>query len=355
MIARRSFLAGLAAAAAARPGWASVGSPAYIAAAKRADGGFVLAGLDVSGAERFRVPLPARGHAGAAHPTRAEVVAFARRPGAYALVIDASTGAVLTELAPPAGRQFNGHGLYTDAGATLLTIEQEAEGSAGIVGIWDVAAGYRRLGEFATHGIGPHDARLMPDGETLVVANGGIATDPDDRTKLNIPEMRPSLAYLSPTGDLLDEVRLDEELHFNSIRHLALRDDGLVGFAMQWEGEPAMGYPLLGLHRRGEALLLAEAPLADELAMDGYAGSIAFAADGTELAITSPKGGRVHRFTAEGAFIAAVARADVCGLAAHPEGLIASDGFGGLVTIGTGGTRPLARHDLAWDNHIVAL
>ncbi len=218
-----------------------------------------------------------------------------------------------------------------------------------------MASGYTRIGEFATHGIGPHDARLMPDGRTLVVANGGIETDAGDRNKLNIPEMQPSLVYLSLAGELLEEVRLDPELHFNSIRHLALRVDGLVGFAMQWEGAPGMAWPLLGLHRRGAAPVLAEAPLSDELAMKDYAGSIAFSADGSEIAITSPWGGRLHRFTPEGQFIAAQARADVCGLAAHPEGLLASDGFGGLILIGADGARPLARHDLSWDNHIVAL
>jgi len=356
MTTRRAFLASLVAATATpRLGWAAVGNPAYIAAAKAPDGSYLLAGFALSGAETFRLPLPARGHAGAAHPTRAEAVAFARRPGSYALVIDLAAGTVLTELTPPEGRQFNGHGLYIDSGATLLTVEQEAQGSAGQIGVWDVASGYTRISEVPTHGIGPHDVRLMADGLTLVVANGGIETDPGDRNKLNIPQMQPSLVYLSLAGDLLEKVTLDPELHFNSIRHLALSDDGVVGFAMQWEGEPGMACPLLGLHRRGQAPVLAEAPLADELAMKDYAGSIAISADGSEIAITSPRGGRLHRFALDGSFIAAQVREDVCGLATHPEGLLASDGFGGLIVISAAGARPLARHDLAWDNHIVAL
>lgn len=356
MTSRRAFLASLVAATTApRLGWAAVGDPSYISAARAPDGSYILAGLDTAGGEVFRLPLPARGHAGAAHPHRAEAVAFARRPGAYALVIDVGLGKVRHVLAPPDGRQFNGHGVYVDDGATLLTVEQMAEGSAGRIGVWDVEAGYRRVGEFASHGIGPHDLRLMPDGQTLVVANGGIQTDPTDRTKLNISTMQPHLAYLTRAGDLLEEVRLDDELYQNSIRHLAVRDDGLVGFAMQLEGAPGMAWPLLGLHRRGETALLAEAPLADELAMKGYAGSIAFSADGSEIAITSPRGGRLHRFTPDGSFLGAHGREDVCGLAAHPEGLAATDGFGGLIAIGRDGARPLARFDLAWDNHIVAL
>ena len=356
MTTRRGFLAGLLAAGTApQLGWASVGNPAYLAAAQEPDGGFALFGLRGDGTETFRVPLPARGHAGAGHPRRAEAVAFARRPGAFALVVDCSTGEVRRRLSPPEGRQFNGHGVFAEAGARLFTAEQRSDTSEGAIGIWDVEAGYRRLGEVPTQGIGPHDLRMMPDGATLVVANGGIATDPTDRTKLNIDTMRPNLAYLGFDGTLLEKVELEAALWRNSIRHLAIRSDGMVAFAMQWEGEEGAAPPLLGLHRRGEPARLAPAPLAHELAMLGYAGSIAFSGDGTEVAITSPRGGRVHRFSDRGDFLGPISRADVCGLAAHRDGLLASDGLGGLIAIEAGRPRPLARCDRAWDNHIVGL
>jgi hypothetical protein len=114
-----------------------------------------------------------------------------------------------------------------------------------------------------------------------------------------------------------------------------------------------MAPPLVALHRRGQAPILAEAPLADEIAMQGYAGSIAFCGDGSEVAITSPRGGRVHRFGIDGAFLGAVGRADVCGLAARAGGYLASDGLGGLVAVAPSGLIALARHDCAWDNHII--
>ena len=45
--------------------------------------------------------------------------------------------------------------------------------------------GTSRIGELASFGVGPHEVVLMPDGATLVVANGGIRTHPDrDRAKL---------------------------------------------------------------------------------------------------------------------------------------------------------------------------
>ena len=356
MTTRRTFLAALLASGAApRIGWAAVGNPSFLAAAQESDGGFALYGLDTGGTATFRVPLPARGHAGAGHPRRAEAVAFARRPGSFALVLDCARGAVRHRLTPPEGRQFNGHGVFAEDGAVLFTSEQRSDTSDGVIGIWDVAAGYVRVGETPSGGIGPHDLRLMPDGETLVVANGGIATDPSDRTKLNIPMMRPNLTWLDLSGTILEQAEPEEDLRQTSIRHLAIRADGLVGVAMQWEGEPGAAVPLLTLHRRGAARRLAEAPLADELAMQGYAGSIAFSGDGGELAITSPRGGRLHRFSDTGAFLGAVSRSDVCGLAPLGHGYLASDGLGGLISVRPEGAAPLGRMDCAWDNHIVAL
>ncbi|MFT6451166.1 MAG: hypothetical protein ACJA06_000647 [Halocynthiibacter sp.] len=360
---RRKFLATLLAASAAsaapRIGWAAAGSPAYLAAARLPSGAFELHGLTRDGASRFAVPLPARGHAGASHPNKPIAVAFARRPGTFALVVDCAAGEIRHHLSPPKGLHFNGHGCFAQGGALLLTIEQDANTSEGRIGFWDARDGYRRLGDAPTHGIGPHDLRLMPDNETLIVANGGIATDPNGRRKLNIESMAPSLAYIDLGGDLLEEMRLDPAMHQASIRHLALRGDGLIGFAMQWQGDPAQDVPLLGFHRRGKAAFFAETPFAELHVMQGYAGSIAFGSAGDEIAITSPRGGRMLRYSAqsgaEGRFLDSIARADICGLAVHEAGLLASDGLGGLIAIQNGKPRALSRSLLAWDNHIVAL
>ncbi|MCA1775529.1 MAG: DUF1513 domain-containing protein [Loktanella sp.] len=172
---------------------------------------------------------------------------------------------------------------------------------------------------------------------------------------MNVPTMRPNLTYLSPDGAILDRIELAPDLRRNSIRHLAVRQDGLVGFAMQWQGTAGAAPPLLGLHRIGGSPTLAAASLADELAMRGYAGSIAFSGNDTEVAITSPRGGRLHRFTTEGDFLGSASRTDICGLAPHQEGFLASDGLGGLLAIRTGVPMALSRFDYAWDNHIVGL
>ncbi len=355
MPSRRAFLAGLAATAVPRLSWADAGNPAYLAAARAPSGAYALFGLTREGQDIFRIPLPDRGHAAAAHPQLPEAVAFARRPGRFALVIDCLTGQLRQRLDAPAGRHFYGHGAFLDDGRILATSENEIDSGQGVIGLWARDAGYARIGEFASGGIGPHEIKALP-GDVLVVANGGIRTHPDHgRDKLNLETMRPNLAYLSAHGEMLEQVELAPELWQNSIRHLAVAPDGQVGFAMQWQGAPEDGVPLLGLHRRGAAPVLAEAGLAEQIAMQGYAGSGAFSGDGQQVAITSPRGGRLHVFDSEGGFLASHRRADICGLAAAPAGLLATDGLGGVLAGSGDGLRPLAKAERAWDNHLVPI
>lgn len=151
----------------------------------------------------------------------------------------------------------------------------------------------------------------MADGRTMAVAKGGIATDATDRTKLNPETMVPNLSQVSLAGGVEETVPLDATLRRNSIRHLALGKGGLDAFAMQWEGEDGLAPPLLGLHRCGTAPVLAAAPEADELLMQGYAGSVAVSVEGLDVAITAPRGGRLHRFLADGTFIG-VSRGSMC-------------------------------------------
>lgn len=356
MATRRGFLASLMAAAAVPTlTWAAAGSPDFLAAAQEPDGSFALFGLTAQGQETFRIPLPARGHAGAGHPVRPEAVTFARRPGTYALVIDCARGQVVRSLTAPNGRHFSGHGTFSADGETLFTGEIDNDTGTGWIGSWAREDGYRRVGQFASGGIGPHELLRLPGGN-LVVANGGIITAlDDDRTKLNLDTMRPNLSYLSPDGILLDRVELPPDLHRNSIRHLAAHPDGTVAFAMQWEGDDTVHPPLLGLHRKGHTPLLCAPP--DDLAprMRNYAGSVAFGGDGDRVAITCPRGGVTAVFDINGRFVAMSTRTDVCGIGAEATGFLMTDGLGGVMQLTTDTLRPLASFNRSWDNHLISV
>jgi hypothetical protein len=174
--------------------------------------------------------------------------------------------------------QFNGRRLFH--GQASDDLEVMAETSEGRIGLWDTAR-YTRLTDWPSHGIGPHEIKRLGDGR-LVVANGGIQTDPVDRTKLNIPDMRPNLTLLAEDGTLIDQADLPD-LHQNSIRHLALQGES-IAFAMQWEGDPAEPVPQLGLWTPGKSPTCARPGQAYH---EGYAGP----SPPDRILITSPKGG----------------------------------------------------------------
>ncbi|MEM9757391.1 MAG: DUF1513 domain-containing protein [Pseudomonadota bacterium] len=355
MPTRRKLLAGaLAAAVAPRVAWAEVGDPRFVTAALGADGRFRLCGLTAAGAIAFEQNMPGRGHAAASHPVIAEAVVFARRPGTFALVLNCATGQVVAELTAPPSRHFYGHGAYSRDGALLYTTENDLETLEGRIGIWDTRQ-YLRVGEIASGGIGPHDMRRMPGTDTLVVANGGIATHPDSgRAKLNLPTMRANLAYVSATDGILDLVEVPVEMQLNSLRHLDVGSDGLVAAAFQWQGDAVDAPPLLALHRRGAPLEFLEADPLTHRRLDGYAGSVAFSGDGARVAITSPRGGLLQSFTIDGHRPSMTLSAeDICGVAPGGPGFMYTTGLG---HVGWTDTDDKIAHDgLQFDNHLIAL
>lgn len=358
MATRRSFLSGiLALGVAPRASWADIGNPAYLSAARMPDGAFHLIGLGQEGQIAFSVPLPARGHAGAAHPTKAEATVFARRPGVFALAVDCQTGATVARFSAPQGRHFFGHGVYSADGSVLYTTENDYGAARGVIGVWDCDAGYTRLGEFSSGGIGPHEIARLAGTDTLVVANGGIQTHPDSgRAKLNIATMRPNLSYVSASGDILDRVVLGRDLRLNSIRHIAVRSDGLVAFGMQWQGGNTSTQPLLGFHRLGARPMLAEVPENNLVNMRGYVGSVSFSNDGHQVAISSPKGGEVQLINATTmAFNGHYALADVCGIGKSRLGFVVTTGNGDVIALQGGPLATQTRHKVNFDNHMAVV
>ncbi|MEM9708095.1 MAG: DUF1513 domain-containing protein [Pseudomonadota bacterium] len=359
MTSRRAFLGGLAAATALpAPSWADAGHPSHITAARDADGAYALYGLRETGDLAFRVALPSRGHAAAAHPTAPEAVAFARRPGTFALVLDCTDGAVCHRLDAAEGRHFYGHGAFSEDGTRLFTTENEIETGEGLVGIWDRTENYRRVGEFRIGGIGPHEMLRIPGRSTLAVAIGGIRTHPErGRDKLNLDTMRPGLALFTEEGALLDRVEVPAEIHRNSLRHIAAREDGLVACACQWQGDAFDAPPLLALYRESK-LDFVEIPGPAHRRMKGYAGSVALHDGGRRVAITSPRGGVVVSVDVDGGYRSAAARPDISGVAAGRGGALTTDGMGAVHRLSgqdETGLEKLAQHRLAFDNHLIRL
>lgn len=353
---RRQFLGGLLAAGLIpKPTWADAGSPVFLSAAAVPDGSYVLCGIDAALQVRFQIPLPSRGHAAAAHPRRPEAVAFARRPGTFAVVIDCITGQQKATLQSPMGRHFYGHGTFSSDGRLLFTTENHYEAGKGRIGVWDVERGYTRIDEWESGGVGPHDIKRLPGSDTLVVANGGIDTHPDTgRTKLNISTMQPNLAYIDD-GTVVETAMLPPQMHKNSIRHLAVSPQGDVAFGMQWQGDQT-AQALVGIHKRGSPISLMTAPSEQVRHLEGYIGSIAYSGDGRNIAVTSPRGGFVHLYdTATGQFIRATPIADVSGVATLGHSFVVTSGTGEMRSVTQGNSGFSSQTDVRWDNHLIAV
>jgi hypothetical protein len=325
-------------------------------------GAFGLAGFDADGQIRYRLPLPGRGHSFAKREDGRIAVAFSRRPGDYALVFDPVVGTALHLIPAAEDRNFCGHGAFTTDGRLMYATEAIGSTGDGVLGIYDAADGWKRVGEIRTHGLDPHEVRLMPDGRTLVVANGGILMRSDmPRLKLNIPDMDPSLVYLDiRDGSLVGQVRPPAELRQLSIRHIAIDRRGRVAVAMQYEGPETDPVPLVAMHDAPAGIgRLDYLPMPEDqrAAMRQYCGSAAMDSSGRYLAVSSPRGNRVLVSDTERlALLGAGAARDVCGLAAQAgSGFLVSNGLGRMYRLGKDGHMAAVAEAgrLQWDNHMV--
>lgn len=317
--------------------------------------------LDAHGRDHAVLALPDRGHSFAIDAAHHRAVAFGRQPGFFALVFDLRDARRLATLPLPADRHFFGHGVFSADGERLFTTENDFERGRGVIGVYDArpGAGWQRLGEFDSGGIGPHELVLLPDARTLCVANGGLLTHPDyGKTTLNLATMRSTLALLDARdGRLLVNRGLAPELFQLSIRHLAVDRRGDVWFACQHQGPATERPPLLGRCRPGHDLALFTAPPDIQRQLRNYIGSIAVDAAHGRLATSSPVGGLIAFWNAEDAqCLGAAPRPDGCGVAALGDGrFLVSDGFGGLAAAAPGDPlQPLSAtsQDVAWDNHL---
>jgi hypothetical protein len=320
----------------------------------------------------FKNQLPSRAHHVAVNAARGIYIVVARRPGTWMLLGDLASGRLHTELRVPEDRHLFGHGVFSAEHDLFYTTESnfdDMSGDSGLIVEWRVTgegagATLERLREFPSYGVGPHELLLHPDGETLIVANGGIRTHPSrDRENLNIDTMQPSLAYVDcHSGKLLEQHYMPADFHQSGIRHLDVNADGLVALAMQFEGEPFMDVPLLATHRRGEALRFLHAGGELQPQLKQYIGALRYDTGGRFFAASAPYGNMITFWDAEAGTLLHSTRArDGCGVCAVRDGFMFSTGTTGRIAhidLATNTVTDLDIGDTArmlWDNHMSAL
>ncbi len=230
---RRTFLGltGAALAAGALGGWTLIDrgpQPLLLSARNDAAGQHFAVGYRLDGRQVFATPVAERCHDVVPHPSRPLALFVGRRPSTQSYLIDTRDGRLLQALDSPTQRHFYGHAVFHGSGDWLYATENDTrEPGRGVIGVYRLDGGrLQRSGELSSHGIGPHQLLWLPDGETLVVANGGIRTEAESRVEMNLDSMQPGLVLLGRDGGLISREQLPQAQ--NSVRHLAVASDGMV-------------------------------------------------------------------------------------------------------------------------------
>lgn len=327
----------------------------FATAYQRRDGVYGVAVLSEDRKIVFSTDLPERGHDVTFDPVSGRSVVFARQPGTFMTVFHHRTKAEPRTIASVEGRHFYGHGVFSPDGVLLYATENDFDNAAGMVGVYDARDGFRRVGEFPTYGVGPHEMLLLGDGKTLAIANGGIETHPDfGRAKLNIATMKPSFAFVDRTnGTLLEQHFLPQAMHQLSIRHMAIDQEGVVWFGCQHEGPTGERPPLLGKARRGDELELMSMPDDVLAGLRNYVGSVASNPAAGTVAVSSPQGNSYVVFdAATGNLLSIKSLTEVCGIAPDNAGFRATTGTGDILAA-DGSEAVLANY--VWDNHLLRI
>ncbi len=362
-ISRRLFINGLLTGAAglALSGFTAANLKdelAFYSALADSQGNYYMARISSTGKIIFKIPLPGRGHAPAVSADGQIVVMVARRPQNWLCVFDLITDSWKI-IEGTEGRHFHGHGAFSADRRWFYTTENDFDHHRGVIGLYDVSKNFTKEAEFYSGGIGPHELLLSPDGEQLIVANGGILTHPDTgRSKLNLETMSPSLTFLDrKSGEVLNQYKLPSHLHQLSIRHIAVTSDNLVGIAMQYQGKQRDQLPLVAICTQKDGLQLLGCPPVILKQMRNYCGSIAF--DSTEhiMAVSAPKGGLISFWSvSDGQWIDSIIVEDGCGVVTGgvKEEFILSSGTGLICSYNPINKKKLvlAQSKIRWDNHM---
>lgn len=337
--------------------------PLFTSAAKDKQGNSHLYLMGRDGSVLLDHPLPDRAHHVAAHPQRTLLACIARRPGTFIDIVDYNSGQLVERITAAPGRHFFGHGIFNEDGRYLIVPENNLADGQGRIVVRDIEQGFVIVADTPSYGIGPHELRLRPGTNRLMVANGGILTHPDrGREKLNLDSMQPSLAAIDLiSGQLLEQQFLPAEQHQLSIRHLDCNAAGETAIALQYQGGVEQNPPLVAVHRPGQPIKLLPAPEPINLAMKRYCGSSRFDQSGRFVAVSAPRGNLITFWDLHNdSFHSAIKSRDGCGVSATAT----PAEF--LITTGTG---HCSRHNLqtglstrlpqaitpAWDNHLTTV
>ncbi|WP_296256607.1 MULTISPECIES: DUF1513 domain-containing protein [unclassified Pseudomonas] len=331
--------------------------PLLLSARDDSNGRHYAVGYRVDGTRVFATQVAQRCHDIIDHPQLPIALFVARRPGTESYLIDLRDGRLLQTVSSSPDRHFYGHAVIHNSGKWLYATENDiTDPGRGVLGVYQfVGERLQRAGEISTHGIGPHQVSWLPDGETLVVANGGIRTEAESRVEMNLDAMQPSLVLMQRDGTLLSKESLSQQM--NSVRHMAIASDGTIVTGQQFMGPSHEAAELLAIKRPGQpfqAFPVAEQQLQ---AMAHYTASVAVHDPLRLVALTAPRGNRFFIWDLDsGALKLDAPLPDCAGVGAVADGFVVTSGQGRCRFYDcrqrTLVAQPLDLPTGLWDNHL---
>ncbi len=329
----------------------------FLSSANDPTGAHFIVAADATGLELFRIPVKERCHSGCLRPGTAEAIIMSRRPGKNLYIINMLEGKLKETVTSGTDFHFYGHGVFSQDGSRFYVTANRYADGAGFVRVYDALNSYQHLKDLPVGGMDPHELRLHPDGERLVIALGGIHTHPDyGRIKLNLETMEPALIVMQrTTGKILQ--RCEPSHHQLSCHHLDISAEGIVIAGYQFEGAAWETPPLIARLDTATGAF-SEISLSDpeQSQLVNYTASIAISRHSAMAAVTAPKGNSVvilNYLTEE--VLRVVEVPDAGGVLVEQDGsFIVSSGNGGLYRIGANDfkVRLINQHALLWDNHL---
>lgn len=335
----------------------TISDPIFINGHHDQAGQFYVSGMTQQGAETFRTPLPEMPHGFAKHPHKPEqLVSFPGLTGEKTIVLDVKTGQQIAQIKARKNRHFNGHGAFSPDGKWLYATENVIDTSAGVIGIYD-AHTFEFSREISAHGLGPHGMRALPDGKTLVVASGGLKTDPKTgKFYSNLNNMHSAVIFIDiASGKLI--ARREIPVARLSIRNIYFADNNQLLVTCQYWGKRDMPKVVGLIQDMGEIEML-DIDEDNLWLMRNYTGGTVIS--GNTAAVSCPRGNRLTFWDLQAKkFTGSVEITDVSGVQPMGDGqhFLASAETGKLYQIDAKNlsVTPLSPiwKQAKWTNHMV--
>jgi len=244
---------------------------------------FVLCLFDLDRDEARTMPMEFFGHGLAQHPVDRHRGVIFEKKGPGCCEVDLRDGRVTRPLTTPKHRAFYGHGAFSRDGSLLFATENNLETGNGLICIRD-AKTYQEIGDFPTHGKGPHDCHLVDEGRTLVITNGGGVLNDTG------PDAAPSVTFVDARS-----TKLLERLTFDTPRinagHLATTaSNDLVAISAPRDGLSPTERGGVTIRTRGGPFVTMTEPEAIVSRMVGESLSLCIVEERAVVGVTNPDG-----------------------------------------------------------------